>query len=143
MSQPLIDRLTGELGYALVDEANVDSFAASHRYSVLFFAGEPKRTPESLDVAVILPELMKVFGERVVPAVVAANAEAALQSRYGFQRWPTLVFLRGGEYLGAISQMQDWDAYLNQIEQLLASEPRRAPIPIAPASGSGGCGASA
>jgi hydrogenase-1 operon protein HyaE len=51
-----------------------------------------------------------------------------------------LVFLRDGEYLGVITQVQNWDDYLREIQRLLDSEPVRAPgfkIPVVsePASG--------
>ncbi len=37
----LIERLTGELGYPLLDHANVDDFIQQQPYSVLFFTEDP------------------------------------------------------------------------------------------------------
>ena len=35
------------------------------------------------------------------------------------QRWPTLVFLRDGQYVTALSAMRDWDDYLRDVAQAL------------------------
>jgi hydrogenase-1 operon protein HyaE len=137
MSSPLIDRLVTELGYARVDIDDLDPFLHAHEHVVLFFAGDPGRYPESNDVAVILPELVKTLDGRVTPAVVAVGAESALQDRYGFSAWPALVFLRRGAYLGAITRVQDWADYLAGAERILTAEPVRPPtigIPVATAN---------
>jgi hydrogenase-1 operon protein HyaE len=94
---------------------------------VLFFTEEPSRFPESNDVAVVLPELVKAFQGQFTPAIVARSDEKKLQSLYGFQSWPALVFLRGQSYLGAITGIQDWMVYLTDINRILASEPSRPP----------------
>jgi hydrogenase-1 operon protein HyaE len=41
------------------------------------------------------------------------------------------VFFKDGNYLGAISKVQDWDDYINTIQKLLLSEPTTPPIKIA------------
>ncbi|RCX32849.1 hydrogenase-1 expression HyaE [Thioalbus denitrificans] len=137
MSSPLIDRLVTELGYARLEIDDLDPFLHAHEHVVLFFAGDPGRYPESGDVAVILPELVKTLDGRVTPAVVAAGAESALQGRYGFSAWPALVFLRRGAYLGTITRVQDWADYLAGAERILTAEPVRPPtigIPVATAN---------
>ncbi len=128
----LIDRLTEQLGYPLLDQSSFDEFIQDQPYSVLFFTEDPARFPESLDVAVILPELLKQFPQ-LTPAVISREAERSLQGRYNFTVWPTLVLLKEGRYLGAISKVQDWDLYLRDIESLLQREPTRNPgigIPV-------------
>jgi hydrogenase-1 operon protein HyaE len=53
--------------------------------------------------------------------------------RYGFREYPALVFVRSGDYIGAITRIQDWGDYLDQVSDLLVAPPRRAPgfdIPI-------------
>ncbi|MBU2966403.1 hypothetical protein Q4508_14875 [Amphritea sp. 2_MG-2023] len=128
----LIERLTSELGYPLLDQSSFDGFIEQQPFSVLFFTEDPARFPESLDVAVILPELLKSFPQ-LTPAVISRDAERGLQGRYNFTVWPTLVLLKQGRYLGAISKVQDWDLYLRDIESLLQREPTRNPgigIPV-------------
>jgi len=137
MSSPLIDRLVTELGYARLDAATLDPFLTAQTHSVLFFAGDPQRYPESNDVAVVLPELVAALGAGVTPAVVAAEAETELQGRFGFGAWPALVFLRGNGYLGAITRMQDWGDYVAEARRLLRAEPVRPPtigIPVSAAT---------
>lgn len=134
---PLLDRLSTELGYPLLDATGVDAFIAEPGVSVLFFTEDPARFAETLDVAVVLPELLSAFPS-LRPAVVARSAEKALQKRYGFSRWPALVFLRDGEYLETITGIQDWSEYLQTIAGLLQAPVRRPPsigIPVVGAPG--------
>lgn len=136
MPSPLIDRLTDTLGYPRVTAKTLDAVLQSAEITVLFFTEDPATTPEANDVAVVLPELVRHFGGRIAPAVVAREDERALQSLYSFNLWPTLVFLRKDQYLGAISKIQDWTDYLEQIQGFLDTGPVRPPaprIPILPA----------
>ncbi len=142
MPSPLINRLVDELDYPLLDQSNFDDFVKSAPFSVLFFTEEPKRFPESNDVAVILPELVKTFPQ-LTPAVVSTDAEKALQGRYNFTVWPALVFLKEGRYLGTITKVQNWDVYMAEIGSILALEPKRDPgigIPVVVNPVSSGCG---
>ena len=135
MSHVLIDRLTGELGYARVTRDNHDAFVAAPGMNVLFFPGDPTTVKDSTDVAVVLPELVKTFGGQLNPGVVADTFGdgTALKRQYGFSHFPALVFVRGGEYVGAICRIQDWAEYLDRISDLLVAPPKRAPgfsIPV-------------
>jgi hydrogenase-1 operon protein HyaE len=135
MSHPLIDRLTAECGYGAVSLANHDEFVAAPGMNVLFFPGDPQTVRDATDVAVILPELVRAFDGRLRPGVVTDvfGDGKELRRRYGFREYPTLVFVRSGEYVGAISRVQDWSDYLRQIAEFFAAPPRRAPgfsIPV-------------
>ena len=129
---PLIDKLINELAYPLLDLDTIDDFLSQHDYSVLFFTQDVERFPESNDVAVVLPELIKTFPQ-MTPAIISRNSEQKLQSLYGFRSWPALVFMKGCEYLGAMTGIQDWGDYLSEIPRILAAKPSRPPsigIPI-------------
>lgn len=128
MRSPLIQALVDEYHYMLVTEDNIHEFLQAHENVVLLFTENPQHFPESNDVAVILPELMAQYGGRLTAAVVAGSAERALQKRYGFNRWPALVFLRHGEYLGVITGMQNWSEFGREIERILAITPGKAPL---------------
>ncbi len=139
MPSPLIREMIEKHGYPVLGMDDVNAFLASHDDVVLFFTENPMHFPESNDVAVVLPELMRVFGDRLVAAVVHRDAERELFRRYNFKGWPSLVFLRRGEYLGTISRVQDWHVYLERIAAILDGEPCQPPsteIPLvqAPAS---------
>ncbi len=133
MPSTLIQNMIEQYQYPVIDEETIDVFIQSQNECVLFFTENPVRFPESNDVCMILPELVKEYDGRFTAAIVAQDSQRTLQARYGFTEWPSLVFLRNGAYLGVISRVQDWNDYLTQINGILLSEPRRAPgigIPV-------------
>ncbi|AOV17435.1 hypothetical protein BJI67_10525 [Acidihalobacter aeolianus] len=137
MSMTLIDRLTDVHDYPRLDADNFEQFVEQTPQCALFFTEDPTSFPESNDVAVILPELAQRFGGSFTPAVVARTYEREVSKRYGVREWPTLVFLRRGEYLGAIARVQNWSEYLEQIQGILTSAPQRLPtvgIPVVAAA---------
>jgi hydrogenase-1 operon protein HyaE len=127
MPSPLIRKLVDEYHCPELDEKNIDVFLQQHHDVLLFFTENPKQFPESNDVAVVLPELMKIYTQLKV-ALVSQNSQRTLQARFGFNSWPSLVFLRDGEYLGVISQIQNWDDYLHEFNLILNSAPSRLPV---------------
>ncbi len=127
MTTPLIDALTARHGFSVVDEASLDAFLDTHDHAVLFFPGDGERLVETSDVAVILPEILKAFGARLAPALVAKSAERTLQRRFRFNAFPSLVFMRGRGYLGVVSRVLDWQQYLIEITDILGREPSEPP----------------
>ena len=140
MRSPLIQDLIDTHHYTVITQDNIESFTTAHDDVVLFFTEEPKNFPESNDVAVILPELLKAFAGRLTAAVVDTSVERALHQRYAFTKWPALVFLRRGEYLGVITGMRDWSEFQREFDRVLAATPGKAPaftIPVV--ADAGGC----
>lgn len=138
MSSALIDQMVERHGYPVLDTDDVAAFVAAHDEVVLFFAGDPAQYPESNDVAMILPELVKAFDGRLRAGLVGKAAERTLQARFGFATWPALVFLRRGAYLGTITRVQTWDDYLREIRRLLDAGPADIPgvgVPVVGAPG--------
>ena len=127
MASPLIDNMIEQYGYPVLKTESIDEFIASRDECVLFFTEDPARFPESNDVAMILPELVKEYGGRFQAAVIDRASQRQLQSRYGFREWPTLVFVRDGLYLGHVSRVQDWIDYIVRINEILSSEPKSDP----------------
>jgi len=135
VSHILIDRLIDELGYERVTLDSHDEFVAADGMNLLFFPGDPATVKDATDVAVVLPELVTAFQGRLRPGVVTDTFGdgTVLKRRYGFSHFPALVFVRGGDYVGAIARIQDWADYLRHINDLLVAPPRRAPgfsIPV-------------
>lgn len=135
MSHVLIDRLIDELGYERVTLDNHDEFVAEAGMNVLFFPGDPRTVKDATDVAVVLPELVQAFGGQLRPGVVTDvfGDGKMLKRQYGFSEYPSLVFVRSGEYVGAITRIQDWGEYLEKISNLFVAAPRRPPgfsIPV-------------
>jgi hydrogenase-1 operon protein HyaE len=74
---------------------------------------------------VIAPEVARAFGLRA--AVLLPEAARKLAPRFGFTRWPALVLLKDGRYVGAIDGLRNWDEYMIEMKRLLAAAPVRAP----------------
>ncbi len=127
MHAPIIQTMIETNAYPVTGLDTLDDFTSANRYVVLFFTELMKPVPETADVAVILPELEKAFDGRFAVAVVAWEAQRDLQRRYRFTKYPSLVFLKDGDYLGAISGVLDWADYLAEIESILAAEPGEPP----------------
>lgn len=135
MTHPLIERLLTELNYPEITLDNHDAFVESPGLNVLFFPGNPDTVKDATDVAVVLPELIKSFVPQLNPGVVVDTFGGGLElkRKYGFTHYPSLVFVRGGEYVGTISRIQDWAEYQSKIGSLLTAPTRRAPgfsIPV-------------
>lgn len=138
MRSPLLQMLVDKHGLQQITEENIDDFLAQHEYAVLFFTENPRYFPESNDVAVVLPELIQKFANRFTAAMVSEEAERNLMKRYAFNKWPALVFLREGQYLGVITGIHDWNEFCNEINTLLQAEPVKPPsfsIPVIAGAG--------
>ena len=139
MFSPLVQNMIQHHGYPVLTGATLPDFLESHGEVVVFFTENADKFPETNDVAMILPELVKAFDGRFSAAVLSLADQRKLQMQYGFREWPTLVFLRNGEYLGAISRVQDWNVYLSEINRILASAPSTPPDFLLPVAGAGCC----
>jgi hydrogenase-1 operon protein HyaE len=121
-----IEALSSRHGIATVDEGSVDAFlavaAGECPHALLFFTGDPAVRGESLDVAVVLPELLMAFPGRLRAAVVARCAEDALKGRFHVQVVPSLVVTRGLVTLGVMPRIRDWAAYVATVQALLEPE---------------------
>lgn len=124
---PLLQRLTDDYGYALLTADTLAAFVEAPGDAVLFFTEDPQRFRETLDVAVILPELVRASPRRLCAAVLPPELARQVAPRYGVRRWPALVFLRAGAYVDIIEGLLDWADYLSKLGQLLAAPTRRAP----------------
>jgi hydrogenase-1 operon protein HyaE len=138
---PLVTLLVEKEGATRLDDSNFDAFVAAPGEAVLFFTEDPMRFREVVDLAVILPEIrsaaVRPFRIGVLPPPIA-NAKAAT---YGVRRWPALVFLRDGAWLGNIEALRDWSEYVSLANGLLEGETRALPprvIPVA-AAGASSC----
>lgn len=138
----LVSRLAESGSATWVDTDTIDAWAAQGGDRVVLLAGDPVRHPEGLDVAVVLPELQRSLPGRFSIGVVRRHEEEALARRYGAQRWPTLLFLRDGQYVTTLSGMHDWDVFLRKTEEALAAPVSRPPgvgIPVVAAASGSAC----
>ena len=91
---------------------------------------------ETLDLAVIVPEIVRTLGDPLRVGVLLPEAARQLHARYGFRRWPAIVVLRDGDYLGAVDGLRGWNEYTETVRALLVAPSVRPPaigIPVAAA----------
>lgn len=135
-------RLTAQHGCTVVTADGFDDFVNEPGESVILFTEDPQRVPETWDIAVILPELIKGLSTRPRVGLLAPLDAHAVSSRYGIRLWPALLCLRGGAYLGVIEGLKDWSVYAAQLPQLLAAPESRPPsigIPVQTFGASASC----
>jgi hydrogenase-1 operon protein HyaE len=124
---PLVAQLFTKHHFVEVTTANFDEWTKASGRSLLLFIEDPGRYKETLDLAVIVPELCRAFPGRFEVGVLLPDVAREFSVRYGFRRWPAFVILDHGQYVGAVDGLRDWDEYLVEVEALLAAAPSRPP----------------
>jgi hydrogenase-1 operon protein HyaE len=130
---PLLLRMVQRTGGAVLNADTVGAWINEPGAAMLVFAEDPDRYKETLDLAVIVPELHASRARAFRVGLLVPVAARALASRYGFARWPAFVMLRDGRYVGAVDGIRDWDEYMSELDRLLAAAPTRPPtigIPV-------------
>ena len=96
MAGTIIDRLSIENGWRQLDHDGFQDFIEDGGFSVVLCAEDPLCHPDSVDIAVVLPELVNQAPVRLKAAVAERSIERELQQRFGFDAWPALLFFQGG-----------------------------------------------
>lgn len=137
----LYERLAQQ-GYRQVDDTTLDAVAADCAHLVLMLNEDPVKYPEVLDNAVIVPEVRREFPAGSFEVAFADSAASRrIAQRFGIVKFPALLFLRRGDYLGVIVGLLDWPEIVQAFADKLRGEVRRPPsvgIPVATAQ-KGGC----
>lgn len=139
---PLVRRLVDEGRAQAVTHETLTDWAAHPGDHVLFFSGDAAQFGEGPDVAVVLPELQAAGGKRFDIGVVPRGEEEALARRFGVNRWPSLVFVREGGYVGTLPGMRDWGDFVDAVRAMLDAPVTRAPsigIPVVAAAATPSC----
>jgi hydrogenase-1 operon protein HyaE len=131
LAYPLVRDLFARHGCTEVGAENIDAFTARPGHTLLLYLEDPVRVRETLDLAVIVPELVRAFPGRFAVGVLLPVAARAFQPRYAFRRWPAFVMLKGGQYVGAVDGLRNWDEYIAEVARLLAAPTRPPPVGIA------------
>lgn len=116
----MVDRLASEYGMPFLGEGDLDLFLTGGGLRVVFVTGDPVKLLDTVDIAVILPELCRHFAGKIEPGVLERNAEPLVATRYGVDVRPALVFFTGDRHLGTIPRVRDWDEYLAKIAEFIA-----------------------
>lgn len=130
---PLVERLFSKHGFAEVTRETFSAWTERAGRTLLLFIEDPGIYKETLDLAVIVPELVRAFRGRFVVGVLLPEAARELSVRYGFRRWPAFVILADGKYVGVVDGLRNWDEYLEEVARLLDAAPTRPPtlgIPV-------------
>jgi hydrogenase-1 operon protein HyaE len=140
---PLLAALEAKHGFALVDGA-VDDLASRPGMALVALLEDPARQRETLDLAVIAPELARAFPGTFRCAALLPPAARDAAARFGVRRFPALVVLRDGGYVGAIEGLREWSEYVETLAPLLTAPVTRPPgIGIAVRGGEPTCGSAA
>jgi hydrogenase-1 operon protein HyaE len=124
---PLLAQLVTRHAFVEVTGDTFDAFVRTPGHVLLLFTEDPARYKETLDLAVIAPEIVRAFPERFTAGVFYPEAARACAGKFGFRRWPALVLVKDGGYVGAIDGLRDWDEYLHEIARLLDAPVSRPP----------------
>ena len=135
---PLVEQMFSRHGCTEVRADGINTFLAAPGHALMVFTEDPMRFKETLDLAVIVPQLQRAFPGRFVVGVLLPEAARKLQARYGFNRWPALVMLKDGQYVGVIEGLRNWDEYVSEVQALLSAAPTRPPTVGIPVRGAGG-----
>ncbi|MCK6389558.1 MAG: hypothetical protein L6Q40_00830 [Azonexus sp.] len=136
--QTAIDRMVQKHGFTAVDR-DLPQFPGG--LSVVLLTDDPQRNLEVLDACVILPEALKALGQEVACQVAGPEVAAGLMKAWGVARAPSVVFLRDGEYAGALNGIRNWTEYRDEVARLLSgpAQPKPIGIPVRVESAQGAC----
>ncbi len=127
---PLVEALATRHGASALTAAGADAFCNGPGARLLVFTEDPARYRETLDLAVIVPELARHFAGQFVIGVLAPGLARLFAPGFAVRRWPALVLVRDGGFRGTIEGLRTWDDYLAEMARLLA-----APASLPPAIG--------
>ncbi len=142
-SYPLVEQMFSRHGCTEVRADTIDAYTAQPGHALLVFTEDPMRFKETLDLVVIVPQLQRAFPGRFAVGVLLPEAARKVQVRFGFNRWPALVMVKDGQYVGVIDGLRNWDEYLEQMQALLQAAPTRPPTVGIPVRGPGAAGSCA
>ncbi|MBP3439440.1 MAG: hydrogenase expression protein HyaE [Sutterella sp.] len=116
---PAFARLFGAEGFRLLKEEDLGLLTKAEGMQLAVFADDPNRMKETIDIAVIAPEIRRALGSAVAGAWFSETARGrAMAARYGIRRLPAVALFRSGVYLGAAEGLMNWDAYLKQLADI-------------------------
>jgi hydrogenase-1 operon protein HyaE len=128
----LLQSLATRHGFSLLSEESFPAFAQSPGDRVVLLTEDPARSPESWDLAVILPELVSLAGRRLEVGLLPVPGARAASLAHGVRSRPALLFLRDGGQVGVIEGLRDWAGFAEEIPQLLAREAGAFPATVIP-----------
>jgi hydrogenase-1 operon protein HyaE len=108
-----------QYGFDAPNAANLSTWTQQPGPSVLFFTGDPRKVPETWDVAIVLPDVVSPYRPNLRVGLLDPALSQTLAAQYDVTVLPTLVFIRDGRALGLIERMRDWSEYAERIPAIL------------------------
>ena len=116
---PAFQRLWGKEGFERLNEDNIKEFTGGPGLRLIVFADNPTTFKESIDMAVIAPEIAKVFQAYLSGrGFTDPQVGRAIASRLGLTRLPAVGFYRNGAWLGALQGLKNWDEYISGLAEI-------------------------
>jgi hydrogenase-1 operon protein HyaE len=122
----LFARLVQQHGFDAPGAGGLDAWTQAPGQSLLFFGGDPRRVPETWDVAVVLPDIVAGYRPGLRVALLDPALSQTLAGQYAVTVLPALVLLSDGRPIGSIERMRGWDEYAESLAAILGpSHPPR------------------
>ena len=135
----LLNRLVAQHGLADLGPESFDAFAQAPGEAVVLLVEDPERGGENWDLAVIFCDLLAASGSGQRTGLLRPPAAAALQPQFGIQRLPALLFLRDGDYVGALEGLRDWSEFVAACREMRQRPISRAPGRVIAVASSPSC----
>ena len=132
-THPIFKKMTEECGFEQIDSDSFEAFLKKDGLSLILFVDDPNRMKETMDAIVIAPELAKSCQLIKNKAVICPPQARKLSAIYGFKRWPAMVFVRDGAYLGAVDGLRLWSQLVAEVDEIIQRSPSFPPsigIPV-------------
>jgi len=115
-------------GYQPVDAEHLDALALQSPMLVVMLNEDPLKYPEVLDNLVIVPQVLREFASGTFQVAYADQVHSRrIAQRFGIVKYPALLFLRQGEYVGVITGLMNWPDIVQAFADKLTAATSRAP----------------
>ena len=117
--------MTEECGFEQIDADSFEAFLKKDGLSLILFVDDPNRMKETMDAIVIAPELAK--------SCQLIKNKAVVCPPHARKRWPAMVFVRDGAYLGAVDGLRLWSQLVAEVDEIIQRSPSFPPsigIPV-------------
>lgn len=132
---PLFIRLKKSGDFVWLEKADVDLLKSPDGLGLLCIVDDPNMFKETLDMAVLAPEIKKLFEGTLAAAWFTSPAIGReLATHLGIRRLPAVAVYCCGEMLGAIEGLRPWGEYQSELIAILTAraKPHKKTLAIAP-----------
>lgn len=120
---PIFAKLWASDAVMRVTSDNLAAFRETPGLAVLALVDDPVRFKETFDMAVIAPEIKKLFGATLSEfGFTDPSVGRRIASSMGIHRLPAIAVFRYGEMMGAIEGLRAWREYEEELVKILTSD---------------------